>query len=265
MPHETVDIKIANGVAEITLNRPERLNAWTAQFGDELREAILIEAAAPEVRAVLITGAGRGFSSGADLKEMLEQRAEGGAVPDVGEMLRTRYHPIIKGIRELPKPVVAAVNGPAVGIGCSLALAADLIWAAESAVFGLAFVNIGLVPDGGSTFLVPVAAGKARALEMALLGDPIPAAQALDWGLINRVVADGELMPAARDLTARLAQGPTRSYAQSKRALNNSLLKIMDEQLDLEADIQSEMVTSADFIEGVTAFVEKRDPRFTGR
>jgi len=264
MSYETVDLKVENGVAEITLNRPERLNAWTSQFGDELREAILTDAAAPEVRAVLITGAGRGFSSGADLKEMLEQRASGGEVPDVGEMLRERYHPIIKGIRQLPKPVVAAVNGPAVGIGCSLALACDLIWAAESAVFGLAFVNIGLVPDGGSTFLVPVAAGKARALEMALLGDPIPAQQALDWGLINRVVPDGDLMDEARALAGRLAQGPTRSYAQSKRALNNSFLKIMDEQLDLEADIQGEMVTSADFIEGVSAFIEKRDPRFTG-
>jgi 2-(1,2-epoxy-1,2-dihydrophenyl)acetyl-CoA isomerase len=264
MSYDTVDLKVTNGVAEITLNRPERLNAWTTQFGDELREAILTDAAAPEVRAVLITGKGRGFSSGADLKEMLEQRADGGEVPDVGQMLRERYHPIIKGIRELPKPVVAAVNGPAVGIGCSLALACDLIWAAESAVFGLAFVNIGLVPDGGSTFLVPVAAGKARALEMALLGDPIPAEQALEWGLINRVVPDGQLMDDARGLAQKLAQGPTRSYAQSKRALNNSLLQIMDEQLDLEADIQAEMVTSADFIEGVTAFVQKRDPRFTG-
>ena len=132
-------------------------------------------AADPAVRAVLITGAGRGFSSGADLKEMLEQAPTGEQTPDVGDMLRNRYHPIIVGIRELPKPVVAAVNGPAVGIGCSLALACDLIWAAESAVFGLAFVNIGLVPDGGSTFLVPAAVGKARALEMALLGEPVPA------------------------------------------------------------------------------------------
>ena len=221
MSYETVDLKVENGVAEITLNRPERLNAWTTQFGDDLREALLSDAADPAVRSVLITGAGRGFSSGADLKEMLEQRAGGGEVPDVGEMLRTRYHPIIKGIRELPKPVVAAVNGPAVGIGCSLALACDLIWAAESAVFGLAFVNIGLVPDG-------------------------------------------DLMSEARGLAQRLAKGPTRSYAQSKRALNNSFLKIMDEQLDLEAEIQGEMVTSSDFIEGVSAFVEKRDPRFTG-
>jgi 2-(1,2-epoxy-1,2-dihydrophenyl)acetyl-CoA isomerase len=264
MAYETVDLHIDNGVAEITLNRPERLNAWNAQFGDELREALLSDAADPSVRSVLITGAGRGFSSGADLKEMLEQGASGEGIPDVGEMLRTRYHPIIKGIRELPKPVVAAVNGPAVGIGCSLALACDLIWAAESAVFGLAFVNIGLVPDGGSTFLVPVAAGKARALEMALLGEPLPAERALEWGLINRVVPDGELMGEARALAQSLAQGPTRSYANSKRALNNSFLKIMDEQLDLEADIQGEMVKTSDFIEGVSAFVEKREARFKG-
>ena len=195
---------------------------------------------------------------------MLERGSSGERSADVGDLLKERYHPIIRGIRELPKPVIAAVNGPAVGIGCSLALACDLIWAAESAVFGLAFVNIGPVPDGGSTFLVPAAAGKARALEMALLGDPLPASRALEWGLINRVVPDAKLMEEARGLARRLAAGPTLSYAQSKRALNNSVMKNMDEQLDLEAEIQSQMTGSADFLEGITAFVQKREPDFKG-
>jgi 2-(1,2-epoxy-1,2-dihydrophenyl)acetyl-CoA isomerase len=264
MAYETIQLSFDSGVAEITLNRPERLNAWTDQLGSELRSAILEDSADESVRAVLITGAGRGFSSGADVKEMLERGSADGGTPDVGKLLRERYHPIIKGIRELPKPVIAAVNGPAVGIGCSLALACDLIWAAESAIFGLAFVNIGLAPDGGSTFLVPVAVGKARALEMALLGDPVSAEQALDWGLINRVVADGQLMDQARGLARRMAAGPTRSYANSKRMLNNSLMRIMDEQLDLEADVQSEMAQSADFFEGISAFVEKREANFKG-
>jgi 2-(1,2-epoxy-1,2-dihydrophenyl)acetyl-CoA isomerase len=159
MPYETIMFEVDDGVAEVTLNRPERLNAWNQLFGEELRSALLEDAADASVRAVLITGAGRGFSSGADLKDMLEQAGTGAPAPDVGELLRERYHPIITGIRELPKPVLAAVNGPAVGIGCSLALACDLIWAARSAIFGLAFVNIGLVPDGArrSWFRLPSA------------------------------------------------------------------------------------------------------------
>ena len=169
------------------------------------------------------------------------------------------------GLRELPKPVVAAVNGPAVGIGCSLALCCDLILAAESAYFLLAFVNIGLVPDGGSSVWLPTRIGLARATELCMLGERLSASQALEWGLINRVVADGELLEVAGALATKLAAGPTLSYAGTKRQLNNWLYQRMGEQLDLEAQIQREMVGSADSLEGAIAFMEKRPPRFTGR
>jgi 2-(1,2-epoxy-1,2-dihydrophenyl)acetyl-CoA isomerase len=182
----------------------------------------------------------------------------------VKKELHNVYHPAIAGIRRLEKPVVAAVNGPAVGIGCSLALACDLVLAAESAFFGLAFVNIGLMPDGGSTLFVPAAVGKARAFQMALLGERVTAEQALDWGLVNWVHPDDRLMPEAEELATRLAHGPTRSYAGSKRALNNMLYPNLDGQLDLEAEIQHELARSDDFLEGVGAFVEKREAAFTG-
>ena len=170
----------------------------------------------------------------------------------------------MKAIREMPKPVVAAVNGPAVGIGCSLALCCDLILAAESAYFLLAFVNIGLVPDGGSSLFVPTRIGMARATELSMLGERLPAQKALEWGLINRVVVDELLAEEASALVARMAAGPTRSFAGTKRQLNNWLYQRMDEQLELEAQIQREMSQSKDFFEGAMAFVEKRPPRFTG-
>src|SRR5919206_2399158 len=216
--YDTVNLHRRGAAAKIELNRPERMNAWDQQFGLDLRAAVESTAEDEDIRAVVITGAGRGFSSGADLKEMGEDhpRTEEGR-PDVYQVLTERYHPIITGIRRMPKPVVAAVNGAAVGIGCSLALACDLILAAESAYFLLAFVNIGLVPDGGSTLLVPERVGIARATEMAMLGERIPAPQALEWGLINRVVADADLPGAVEALADRLAAGPTRSYAGSKR------------------------------------------------
>jgi len=164
----------------------------------------------------------------------------------------------------MPKPVVAAVNGPAVGIGASLALCCDLILAAESAYFLLAFVNIGLVPDGGSSLFLPTRIGMARATELSMLGERLPAAKALEWGLINRVVADGRLPEEAEQLLARLAGGPTRSYAGTKRQLNNWLYTRMDEQLELEAQIQREMSGSQDFVEGALAFMQKRPARFSG-
>jgi 2-(1,2-epoxy-1,2-dihydrophenyl)acetyl-CoA isomerase len=263
--YETVNLLRRGTAAKIELNRPDRLNAWNRQFGYDLLAAVQAVADDAEVRAVTITGAGRAFSSGADLKDMGSQddRTPEGH-PDVRTTLTERYHPIITGIRRMPKPVLAAVNGPAVGIGCSLALACDLIVAAESAYFLLAFVNIGLVPDGGSSLFVPARAGKARAFEMALLGERVPAPTALDWGLINRVYPDDRFAEESESLVTSLAEGPTRSYAGSKRQLNNRIYWGMDEQLELEADIQQEMAASGDFVEGVTAFVEKRPARFAG-
>jgi 2-(1,2-epoxy-1,2-dihydrophenyl)acetyl-CoA isomerase len=262
MSYETIQWEQSGGIGRITLNRPESLNAWTTQFGHELSKAVNEDAADPSVRAVLITGAGRGFSSGADLKEGFVPADDGG--PDIKTRLHEVYHPIIVGIREIEKPVVAAVNGPAVGIGLSLALSCDLILASESAYFSLAFVNIGLMPDGGSTLFVPAAIGKARSFQMAMLGERIEPQKALDWGLINAVHPDDKLMDEANALVEKLAAGPTRSYAGTKRALNRMLYPDMAGQLDLEAELQHALGRTADFLEGARAFIEKRQAEFTG-
>ncbi len=262
---ETVNLLSGpEGVATIELNRPQALNAWNQQLGLDLLAALRRVGEEGAVRAVVITGAGRAFSSGADLKDFGAQLTPEGR-PDVYKTLTERYHPIMHAIRELPKPVVASVNGPAVGIGCSLALCCDLVLAAQSAYLLLAFVNIGLVPDGGSSLFVPTRVGMARATEMAMLGERISAEQALQWGLINRVFPDERLQEETAALAQRLASGPTRSYAGAKRQLNSWLYARMAEQLELEAQIQREMAGGEDFIEGVTAFVEKRPPRFHGR
>jgi len=258
----TVLVDVEGGAATITLNRPDRLNAWNEQFGVDLRAAIEQVTADEAVRAVMITGAGRGFSSGADLRE---QRGADDGLPDLSARLKELYHPILIGIREMPKPVLAAVNGPAVGIGCSLALACDLIVAAESSYLLLAFINIGLVPDGGSTALVPARAGGARATEMALLGERIQAPQALEWGLVNRVIPDDDHAAASKELLAFLAKGPTTAYANAKKLLNRRLYPDFEAQLEAEADAQGEQGLTSDFVEGVMAFAEKRPPNFTGK
>jgi 2-(1,2-epoxy-1,2-dihydrophenyl)acetyl-CoA isomerase len=262
LEYDTVNLHRAGAVARIELNRPDKMNAWDTQLGLDLRAAVERVRDDDSVRAVLLTGAGRGFSSGADLSAGFEPTPEGH--PDVHTALVDRYHPIIVGLRELPKPVVAAVHGPAVGIGCSLALAADLVVAAESAYFLLAFVNIGLVPDGGSSAFIPARIGFTRAVELAMLGERLPAPKALAWGLINAVHPDGELTAAADALAARLAAGPTRSYAGTKRQLNRWVYDGFGAQLELEAEIQQEQAASSDFAEGALAFLQKRAPEFKG-
>ena len=260
--YETVNLYRRGPGARVELNRPERLNAWNNQFSHDLQAAIKEVTENPEFRAVTVTGAGRAFSSGADLKDAGD--LTGGDSEVVYRRLTEQYHPIITGLRLMPKPVIAAVNGPAAGIGLSLALACDLVVAAESAFFQLAFVNIGLVPDGGSSLFVPSRVGFTRAAELAMLGERLDARTALGWGLINRVWPDDEFAAQSDALLDRLASGATQSYAGTKRQLNRWLYEQMPAQLEFEAGIQREMAASGDFAEGVAAFTEKRPPRFSG-
>lgn len=260
---ETVECRRSGGVAWLILNRPDALNAWTRQLGEELTQALDEVAADRAVRAIVLTGAGRAFSSGADLRSGIGTVGDGGA-PDVRSELREVYHPLILRVRTLPKPVIAAVNGPAVGIGASLALASDLIVAAGSAYFLMAFVNIGLGLDGGASHTLATRVGHARAFEIAYLGERIPADRALAWGLVNEVVADDRLQERVTELAERLAAGPPGSYAAIKRTINDRAYAGFAELLDLEADVQQERAESKDFVEGVVAFLQKRPPQFTG-
>ena len=252
---------MASHVATIVLNRPEALNAWTRQLGDDMLAALEQAAAEPEVRVVVFTGAGRAFSSGADLKN--GELGPDGRLNVLGP-LRESFNPLIARVRTVPKPVIAKVNGPAVGIGCSLVLAADLVVAAETAYFLLAFVNIGLGLDGGASLTLPLRGGHARAFEMAYLGERIPAARALEWGLVNQVVADDQLGEAVASLAGRLSAAAPGALATIKGTVNARLYAGLEEVLELEAVLQQERVESADFIEGVQAFMERREPRFTG-
>jgi 2-(1,2-epoxy-1,2-dihydrophenyl)acetyl-CoA isomerase len=262
--YETIELERRGAAATIRLNRPEALNAWTATLGAELLDAVQSVAADDGVRAICVTGNGRAFSSGADLRDVASRGVTPAGHPDVETTLNTVYHPILTLLRTMPKPVVAAVNGPAAGIGCSLALSCDIVVAAESAYLLLAFVNIGLVPDGGALALVTARAGSGRAAEMGMLGERVTASDARRWGLVNHVLPDHELQEYVADLVDRLAAGPTRSYAATKREINAWTYAGLDEQLVLEARLQQEMVESADFREGVTAFLEKRVASFKG-
>jgi 2-(1,2-epoxy-1,2-dihydrophenyl)acetyl-CoA isomerase len=245
-------------VLTITLNRPDVLNAFTAEMHRQLVSAFK-EARSPEVRAVVVTGAGRGFCVGQDLNEF------GEAARDIAGRLREHYHPTIRAVRELEKPVLAAVNGPAAGAGLSFACACDLRLAAESATFVPAFINIGLVPDMGGTFSTTRLLGPARAFEWMTSGRRLSAAEALEWGLVSEVVPDDQLTARAAEWAAQLAARPTRGYALSKRLFDRAPLSTLDEQLEFEAQLQAAATQTEDFREGVDAFLEKREPRFEGR
>jgi 2-(1,2-epoxy-1,2-dihydrophenyl)acetyl-CoA isomerase len=266
MPFETILFEIADGIATLTLNRPEKLNAFTSVMQRELRAAVDQVRSHGSVRAVLITGSGRGFCAGQDLNERAMSAGPGEAPAlDLGASLEQNYNPLVLGLRALPLPVVCAVNGVAAGAGCNLALACDIVLAARSARFIELFSRIGLIPDAGGTYALPRSIGLARALAVSMLAEPISAEDAASWGLIWKCVDDERLMPEATQLARGLASGPTRAYALTKQAMYASSNHTLEQQLALEAQLQREAGRSADFREGVSAFLEKRPAQFSGR
>ncbi len=262
MGYQTILFDVAESVATLTLNRPEKLNSFSVEMHEEIRSALASIRADSTVRALLITGAGRGFCAGQDLSARhvpIDQE-----MPDVGKSLDTNFNPLIRRLRALEIPVVAAVNGVAAGAGANLALASDIVLAARSASFLQAFVKIGLVPDCGGSYFLPRLVGDARARALCMLGERISAEDAAAWGMIWRCVDDDRLMAEARAMAVRLASGPTRALALIKRALNESQGNSLDAQLDLERDLQRIAARSGDFREGVSAFLEKRPAQFRG-
>jgi len=250
------------GYHVITLNRPERLNAFNDAMHEALRDAIAQAEADESCRALLITGAGRGFCAGQDLSDRLLKPGE---KPLPRKSLEIYYNPLVRKLRALPFPVIAAVNGVAAGAGCNIALACDIVLAARSASFTQSFARIGLIPDSGGTWLLPRLVGEARARALALLAEPLPAEKAESWGLIWKCVDDAALAGAAKNLCEHFAAAPTEGLALIKRALDASAGNSFDAQLDLERDLQREANMTPDYAEGVRAFMEKRKPNFSGR
>ena len=252
-----------DGVMVIALNRPDVLNSFNRPMADELIAALGEAASDASVRAVLLTGSGRGFCAGQDLAAVLP--AEGRPAPDLGDVVRDQYNPIIRGIRTLEKPVLCAVNGVAAGAGANLAFACDIVVAAEDATFIQSFARVGLIPDSGGTFILPRIIGLHRAAALTMLGEKLPASRAKEWGLVHDVVPHAVLMETSFDLARRLAELPTRGLGLAKRGFNAAFANDLDSQLALEEELQREAGRTADYAEGVRAFVEKRPPRFQGR
>lgn len=260
MASDEIVYRIADGVATITLNRPDKLNSATSPMLKELLGAVREADADDDVRAILLTGAGRAFCAGQDLADPAVS-ADGA---DIGALLEERWNPVVRALRTTPKPVVVAVNGVAAGAGANLALAGDVVIAARSARFIQAFSKIGLLPDSGGTWALPRLIGRARATAVSMFGEPIGAEEARDWGLIWEVTDDDALPDRARQVAETLAQGPTRAYAAIKHAIDAAAGNSLDEQLDLERDLQRDLGFSIDYREGIAAFAEKRPPRFAG-
>jgi 2-(1,2-epoxy-1,2-dihydrophenyl)acetyl-CoA isomerase len=263
MTYETILFDVASGAARLTLNRPDRLNSFTVQMHGEVADALTKVENDASIRALLLTGAGRGFCAGQDLSDRAV--APGADGLDLGESLENRYNPLIKRIFALPKPVVCAVNGVAAGAGANIAFACDIVLAAKSAKFIQSFSNIGLVPDSGGTWILPRLAGHARAMGLALTGEPLSAGKAEQWGIIWRAIDDAELKAESDKLVEKLAMGPTRGLAAIKMAMQRGWRNELNTQLDLERDLQRELGRSSDYKEGVAAFGEKRAPKFSGR
>lgn len=257
---EVLRLSRQGGAVRVELARPRSLNALNRELDEELLASFRALGADDSVRAVMITGAGRAFSAGADIAGPRPEDPRAAT----RSILEDAVNPMILALRAMPQPVVAAVNGPCAGVGCSLAVAADIVLAAESAYFLLAFANIGLCPDGGATLTIAARVGAGRAGVLALLAERLPAADAVEWGLADRLVADRDLEREATDLTLRLAAGPTRTYAAIKQAINRGSLAGLAAQLELETGLQEDLAASEDHAEGVKAFSEKRKPRFVG-
>jgi 2-(1,2-epoxy-1,2-dihydrophenyl)acetyl-CoA isomerase len=251
------------GIARLTLNRPDRLNSFNDAMHAEVRDALSKVRADASARVLVITGAGRGFCAGQDLSDRAV--AADAAPVDLGASIERNYKPLVLALRSLPLPVICAVNGVAAGAGANLAFACDIVIAARSASFIEAFSKLGLIPDTGGTYFLPRLAGTARAMGMALLGEKVSAEQALAWGLIWQCVDDAELAPAAEKLASHFATAPTRGLARTKQALYASPANTLEQQLDGERDFMRELGASADYREGVAAFMAKRAPKFIGR